>query len=33
VVDRADVGALRAYPSRAACSQTMMPHANWSMAS
>jgi hypothetical protein len=25
--------AVRAYPSRAACSQAMMPHANWSMAS
>jgi hypothetical protein len=24
---------LRAYPSRAACSQAMMPQANWSMAS
>jgi TatA/E family protein of Tat protein translocase len=24
---------LRAYPSRAACSQAMMPQANWSIAS
>jgi transposase-like protein len=24
---------LRTYPSRAACSQAMMPHANWSIAS